>query len=61
MSFTTGANLSFHPLSGSVRSFDFCVIMIKRLIMSEGYIKLNHHISVRVLRILDVGFGRCST
>ena len=60
MLLTTGANLSFHHVSGSVRSFDFCVIMIKRLIISEGYIKPNHHISARVLRILAGGLGRFS-
>jgi len=48
MLLTTGANLSFHPLSDYVRSFDFFEIMIKRLIVREGYIKLNHHGSVRL-------------
>ena len=61
MLLTTAANPSFHPSSDYVRSFDFCEIMVKRLIVLEGYVKLNHHIYVRVLRILDVGFGRCST
>jgi len=61
MLLTEGANLPYRSISGSVRSFDFCEIMIKRFIRIAGYIKLNHHISVRVLRILDVGFGRCVT
>jgi hypothetical protein len=61
MLLTTGANLSYRSLSGSVSSFDFCEIVIKRFIRIAGYIKLNHHISARVLRTLDIRFGRCGT
>lgn len=61
MLLTMGANLSFRSLSASAGSFDFCEMMIKKFIRITGYIKLNHHISVRVLRTLDVRFGRCAT
>jgi hypothetical protein len=59
MLWTAGANLSYRPLSGSAKSFDFCEIMIKRFIRIAGYIKPNNHISARVLRTLDVRFARC--